>query len=293
MLEAAPERLAKSVSMDGPLSEWSLDCASFLLREAGDPQFERLMRSVEASPETRASRWLEYGEEEWIPDFSVEPGPHKDVLDAIGFEARGNVSGSLERAEEAGYEPLMGEGYQSPEATFETAMALPLRQRSKWLRAAALEGHPAAQYELAIALAALDGGCTGQSMGWVICSAVSGYPEACSAVSFCAIARPDLLGLAGAGLSHGDAMKLMRYAASRGERTAAANISAMCSTGACGAPSRFLESIGMTGVPYPGHLSEDRPRNAPAGPPSAEADRGSPIAAAHRQKPILSGGRRR
>ena len=53
------------------------------------------MRAVEASPETRASRWLEYGEDEWTADQPELPEFHKKLLKNIGFEARSMAECSL------------------------------------------------------------------------------------------------------------------------------------------------------------------------------------------------------
>ncbi|MBR6204733.1 MAG: hypothetical protein IKQ60_06770 [Candidatus Methanomethylophilaceae archaeon] len=66
-----------------------------MLEKAEDARFERLMRAVEASPETRASRWLEYGEDEWTADQPELPEFHKKLLKNIGFEARSMAECSL------------------------------------------------------------------------------------------------------------------------------------------------------------------------------------------------------
>ena len=244
MFRVAPERLVRSISTDDVMSRWSLDRASSLLEEAEDGQFERLMRAVEASPETRAGRWLEYGEDEWAADLPVPAEAHRRVLGSIGFEVRGIADCSYEDAQDETFGLTMDEGYESPEAMFSTAMSLPASERTRWLEAAAICGHPAAQYELANALVIASRDITPQSMRWVVCSAESGHPEACSAVGYCILSRKDGLEMIGRESTAEDALKLIWYAAAKGDATARENLSRLGASGLCGLPHVFWRETG-------------------------------------------------
>ncbi len=256
MFRTAPERLADSISADGLLSGWSLDRASVLLQDADDAQFERIMSAVEASPETRACRWLEYGEKEWSKGMYVQQDLHREILSRIGFEAHGSTAGPLAYSDAAAYELTMGAGYERPESIVSTAMGMPLRKKRMWLEAAALQGDPSAQYELANVLAWMNEGCTAQSMRWILCSAASGHAEACSAIAFCALARTDLLDLAEVAVPQEDAMRLLWYAASKKDPAAVSNLSTISEGSGLDVPHAPWTSAPAVAAPSPGLMSQ-------------------------------------
>ncbi len=227
-----------------------------MIEGADDSQFERLMRAVEASPETRASRWLEYGEDGWACRRRFASFFHETLLDRIGFEVRDAAECALEDFRDGERKTSMAEWYESPASIRSAASGMPLPERIRWLEAAAMQGDPKAQYDLADALTTLNMDVTPQSMRWVICSAASGNPEACSAVACCILSRGCCLDLVGRKASAEDALKLMWYAAVKGEWTAQSNMASLGQNGICDFPHSFY---GPATMPAAGQPSSEEP----------------------------------
>ncbi|MBR6204732.1 MAG: hypothetical protein IKQ60_06765 [Candidatus Methanomethylophilaceae archaeon] len=140
----------------------------------------------------------------------------------------------------------MAEEYASPEAIFATAASMPASERMRWLEVAAVQGHPAAQYELANELVALNMTTTPQSMKWFLCSAASGFPEACSAIAYYILSKQDCLDMIGKKATVEDALKLAWYAAASGEQTALKNLRTLSASGLCSPLRlRWKEAFGV------------------------------------------------